>query len=292
MSFVKRKIEVTIKLGKGNFGQAGFDTVTLKGLRVSAQVQKTGMPSFNTAQLRIYGMTLSLMNTLSTLGKRSNIDTRDNTVSISVGNDGAALAMVFTGVLQEGWANFNDGPEVFFTIDAHTGLINKMKPVPPTSYAGAVDVATIIETLATSMGYAFENKSGVSVMLSNQYLPGTALEQAQTAAQAANINFALDDGTMAIWPIGGSRGGTIPLISAATGMVGYPSYTGTGVQLRTLYNPAITFGGEIEVDSITPAKGRWTVNVLHHNLESEMPNGAWFTEMEGYRYGQSPTVPG
>ena len=61
-TLVSRRLDVIAKLGKGDFGQDGFDTVTLRGLRVSAHIQKLGYPDFNKAQIAIYGMKFDLMH--------------------------------------------------------------------------------------------------------------------------------------------------------------------------------------------------------------------------------------
>ena len=47
---------------------------------------------------------------------------------------------------------------------------------------------------------------------------------------------------MAIAPKSGARGSLVPVISAATGMVGYPVYSGPGtVNVKALYNPTVQF---------------------------------------------------
>ena len=65
-------------------------------------------------------------------------------------------------------------------------------------------------------------------------------------------------------------------------MVGYPSVgVKNSIRLRTLFNPAIAFLSQIKVESVIgPANGTWTVNMLSHELESETPGGAWFTDLE------------
>jgi hypothetical protein len=104
-----------------------------------------------------------------------------------------------------------------------------MKPVQASSYAGPTDVAVIMADLAKQMGYTFEN-NGVSVILASPYFWGTERQQAISAATAADIFLVLDNenGIMAIVPKSGARGTPVPVISAATGMVGYPVYTGPG----------------------------------------------------------------
>lgn len=87
--------------------------------------------------------------------------------------------------------------------------------MPPTSVKGSVDVATLMGQLAQSMGYSFEN-NGVSVQLSNPYLPGTAIDQVKALARGAGIDLYVDDNVLAITPANTPRGGLIPEISAAT----------------------------------------------------------------------------
>lgn len=292
MAYAQRNIDVTFSLGKGSFGEGGFNTVTLSGLRVSATVEKTGLPGMNMAQIRVYGMTLSMMNQLSTLGKPSKTFTRDNQVTLKAGDAISGMAVVFVGTIQDAWADMRGAPDASFVAVAHTGLLAQMRSVPPSSYPGSSDAAVILAGLAEQMGMSFEN-NGVSVMLSNPYFPGTARMQAVSCAKAAGINMTLDDDVLAIWPAGGHRGGTVPLISQDTGLVGFPAYAGgQQMALSTLYNPSIRFGGEVNVQtSLTGANGRWTVNSIHHHLESQMPGGAWFTEIQGYQFGLAPSLP-
>ena len=96
----------------------------------------------------------------------------------------------------------------------------------------------------------------------------------------------VDDGTLAIWPAGGARGGSIPLISPQTGMKGYPTMNNLGPVLETLYNPSIRFGAKVKIESrVRPACGIWQVIRLQHNFESEVPDGAWFSHLETARPG-------
>jgi hypothetical protein len=286
-SFAKRLIEVTISIGEGSFGESGFNTVTLSGLRVVASVTKFGGAAMGQAHLRIYGMPLSMMNQLSTLGMLV-VATRRNNVAISAGSQGSGMSLVFQGTVVDAWADFSGAPDVSFQIAVAAGLFEAVKPVPASSYKGTADVATIMASLAEQMGFAFEN-NGVNVKLSNPYFPGSARQQVVRCATAANINFSTDDNKLAIWPKGQSRGGLIPLISPQTGMVGYPTFNANGLIVTTLFNPGITHGGQIKVQSsLTPANGTWIVNNLSHDLASEMPDGPWFTRMEVVPVGFLP----
>lgn len=68
MALIRRLIDATFELGEGSYGTSGSNNVTLSGLRVSANVQNAGGRAMGSADVRVWGMTLSKMNQLSTLG--------------------------------------------------------------------------------------------------------------------------------------------------------------------------------------------------------------------------------
>lgn len=242
-----------------------------------------------TASVQIWGMTKSTMNDLSTLGMKVRAVGRD-TISISAGDTDSGMAVVFQGTITNAWADFTSAPDVVFHIDAHTGLEQATTPADPTSFQGSVDVATVMAGLASKMQLTFEN-SGVSIQLSNPYYPGNLREQAKAAAKHARCNIIIDNGTLAIWPLNGARDGLIPIVSPATGMVGYPAFVADGIMFRTIFNPSIGFGKKFQVHSdLQSATGTWAVFSLDHDLESLMPHGQWFSIIGGYNPTFEPPV--
>lgn len=279
--FSHKLLDITFKLGTGAFGEAGFNTVKLTGHRVSASVTKLGQAGMNAAQLRIWGMTLSDMNKLSSLGIKQAQDGRKNEVMIEAGDASSNVrSTVFIGEIKSAWVDPQGQPDVPFLVDAFTGVAAALKPVPPTSYRGAIDVATAMQAIAGQMDFKFENH-GVSATVVDPYLPSTAREQAKRLAEQAHIEVTFDDKTLAIWPKGAARGNVIPIISAKTGMVGYPTYTSVGVVVTTIYNPQIIPGGSVKVESqLKMAYAQFVVRSLSHALDSEVPSGQWFTRLQ------------
>jgi hypothetical protein len=292
VSFAERRLDITIGLGKGDYGEAGADYTTFYSLRAAAQIIRTGNGGFSTATITLSGLPLSFINKISSLGKPITRD-RLNTVSVAAGDAASGMGTVFMGTIQEAWADFNAAPDVKFTIEAMNGTMDKMRPIPPTSYPGPADVATVMETFARSMGYTLEN-NGVTGQIPSSYFPGTLRDQIEAARLTADIDVYFDDvhSVLVISPKGVARGTAIPDISPATGMIGYPAYAAGGISVRTLYNPAIAFMGNVKITSgLQTACGIWTVNKLSHNLEAQTPNGAWFTEFEANRLGDPTTIP-
>lgn len=288
MALVSRRLKFDFELGKGEFGESGTNAVSLEGFRASAKIVKAGGNAMSTAQITIYGMTLSKARSISTLGLRPATQ-RLNKVTVQAGDEGGAMSAVFDGTITNAWIDFQGMPTVSLQVLAHTGRFEAIKPVKPTSYNGSVDAATILSGLATLMGKRFEN-NGVSVQISNPYYSGTAREQALACVKEAGINWnGLDDLTLAIWPKGQTRGSQVVEVSPTTGMIGYPTFNQFGISVQTIFSPSMGLGGKVKVDSkLDEARGEWVVYTLAHDLECETPGGRWHTMAGLARVGQVP----
>jgi hypothetical protein len=280
MSFTKKRIDVTLTLGTGQFGDSGSNSVTLSGLRVQTIVQAAAGEAMPATQTRIYGVPLDMMCQLTQVGLINSAVRFNNSILIAAGDDETGLTTIYDGTIKESWADLAGQPDAALNVIGVAGLAASLKPVGALSFQGAADVATILEGLASTMGFTFEN-NGVSVQLSNPYFPGTALAQARACARAADIYMIIDRGVLAIWPKNSARtGGDIPVISDTTGKVGYPTFSSNGLGLITLFNALLKPGGLVQVQSaLTPACGTWKLTEASHTLESETPNGQWFTRI-------------
>ncbi len=306
-SFVERAITVTLNLGTGTFGQSGKNSVTLSGLRALATVQKGGYPGLDQATCRLYGVPPSIMNAVSTLGVALPMARLNNTMLIEAGNAVNGMAVVYNGHIMNAWQDFGEAPESALNLAGSGGFAEALVPSQPVSIQGAADVATLMQSIAGRMGFAFEN-SGVTVKLSNPYLSGSALKQAHDLARAAGIELYCDTSTnpitLAIWPKNSTRGGQVPLINAASGLVGYPAFQSNGISLRTLFNPNVRLGGQIVVESTVggaattiagnnlvpdgtqsggPSGSWYVIGPLVHDLSAQVPGGPWFTDISAAR---------
>ncbi len=235
----------------------------------------------NSADISIWGMTLSEMNSLSRIGLVSTA-VRNNIITVMAGEVGGNMSLIFIGGIKQVWPDFSSSTEGILRVDAKTGLLAQMQSITPKSYSGDTDVPTVMAQLAKQMGLTFQN-NGVTGTVRDPYLPGTARAQALTLADMAGIYVIFEDDTMAIVPKQGTRSNVAPTISPLEDMNGYPSYIGPGqIQLVCEYNDQIRFMGKVVVqDSIVSgANQTWQVVGLSHDL-STRPDGPWFTTIHG-----------
>ncbi len=169
-AFATRAIDVTLRLGKGSWGNSGFDTVKLSGMRVHAELGFIMNPGATTAILHIWGITRNQLNQFTQAGLQYGV--RNNIVLVEAGDVGGTMSAVFQGVVLESFPDFTAMPDVPLMISASTTADLQLKPVPPSSVKGAVDVATLMGAMAKTAGLTLEN-AGVDVKLSNPYFSGT-----------------------------------------------------------------------------------------------------------------------
>jgi hypothetical protein len=278
-SFTKKQLIVTFVLKDGTFDGTN-NTKIIQGLRIHCSVDKQGEPSKNKMKLKVYGMSTSDMNVLTIVPGQSAhaLQVFHSIVKIEATEEGSSIrSLVYQGDVTESFASYHQPPNLHFAVESLTGYFGAIAPVKPTSYKGGADVATIMQGLATQLGYGFQN-NGVNVQINNPYLCGSALSQASAIANAANIEFGIDDDVMFIAPTGKERAGTAPLINAQTGLHEYPTFDKKGIKFKCLYTPGLKLGGLVNVQSSLFQEGKqstWRINGLKQELTCLEPSAKW-----------------
>lgn len=289
MTFVRRRIDLTLQLGTGAFGESGFTEVTLSGHRIQASIVSAIGPASGEAMVRVFGMPLARINEITSLN-RAGEGVRNNRIIIKAGDDVGGMAVAFIGQIALSQFDMSDAPEVAVNILAYGNGLDPVRKVPPLSYTGVTDAAIVMHDIATLMGKGFENY-GVSRIISKPYYKGSPWEMAQECIREADIEWNNgDDDTVVIWPKGGKRGDLVPLINAESGLIGYPHYASTAttgqLSVKTIFNPTLRTGNVVKVESgLKVANGLWQAYYIAHEIESEVPGGQWFTRFDGAAYG-------
>lgn len=281
-----KELRFVITLGTATFRGTSNNQITLEGFRASVNIDKGGGQMMGTLRAQVYGVSQSDMNSITTLTFHLEQQIKNQVQVYAI--DGPQETLVFSGWIVNAWGNYQSMPDVFLEIQANSATVAMVTPMAPRSFGTQIDVATVMKQISDSLGFTFENNN-VNVQLPNIYLSNTGMEQIKKLADAAGIWFVLDNTTLAIMPRNTPRGGTVPLISAASGLRGFPTFDGIGVNFDTFFNPAIKFLGRFQLNtSVTKAAGQWIATGVAHKLESEKPGGAWFSTIRGNASGLVP----
>ena len=289
---------ITLGNPSSSFSSGGqsYNTITLQGLRASVYIDNAGGAMMGTLKAQIFGVTANDMNTLTSLlwdnliVSQSGSSFTFNSIQVFA-IDGTQETLVYNGDVLNCWGVYTSMPNAYLYIEAQIGYSALVQPVAPLSLATDSDVATVMQQIASAMGYQFENNGVNATVPRGTYLGNTLMEQARSLMQAYRFWMYLDStspNTLAIAPYGKARNATaVPLISPQTGREGYPLFNSTGVNFETLFNPSIVFGGTVQMQSSIPkANGEWIVVSMSHQLSSQTPAGPWKTTVNSV----SPTT--
>lgn len=305
MPILQRLINVAITLAQNTqtnqpnkFSGTNSSSILVSGARTSVRISNSGAPTSSEATVNIYGLSLSLMNELSTLGAQRNL-VPNNTLNIAATGDATGgFTNVFSGTILEAYGDFNAAPNVPFRMKVQSGLGDATLPALATGYDGSTDVATIMAGFARLRNLGFEN-NGVNIQLDNPYFSGSVFNQMRECAEHANIMAEVINGNvLSIWPKFGSRTSvtTIPIIAAPPDgqMIDSPSFTQQGVLVKNVFDPRISFGARFKLAStvVEKANGIWVPYKIDLALDAQVPHGKWEMSVYGYSGDQSnPVIP-
>lgn len=273
-----KAIDVSITLdvdGAGN--QYDF-----QGFATNVSIAKTGGVDFAQAQVEIYGLSIDTMGKLTTLAFRP-LNRRWNLIRISAGEQGRTLSTIFQGAITVAYADLN-GSRPVLKIEAKTAAYPILDPTPQVSVNGTQTAEQLVQTFASESGFTFKNE-GVQATLSDCVITGDPVTKMRAVASAVGADLILDDDKAVLLPQGAVRtsDGGIPVISSETGMIGYPTFSNTGVQVSTFFRPDLLIASAVRVESIVPnATGVWKITQLTHELSAYNPSSTtWKTSFEG-----------
>lgn len=280
------------------FPGTNSNTLIVTDLRMSAQVQASAMQQ-SQMSLRVWGMKRQDMDAITVAW--ANPPVVLNHRVILEANNGDGWSKVFGGTIIEAQPEYRAQPDVYLSVLASVGYFQKINAAAPAPYTETVDIGFVAGDIADKMGFTFVNGGADAVLAGPVYLYGTLLDQLDQACRMAGCDYYLTgsdsaptgearpngpgsdpQGTVTITPRGRPIEGAqvAALLSPATGLIGYPVYDRAGLNVQALWQPAFGCGVPIQIESIVPsASGLWYPYVMTHQLDANLPNGKWQTNM-------------
>lgn len=279
-SWGKKYIKIHVDMANGT-------RYTFSEFAMNVKVDKKGSPDLPEAEVTIKGLSLETMEQLTSLTFLKN--TRQNNILvIEAGYTEDTISQIYRGEISSAKADFNEAPDVSFTISSKSGSYPSVIPQSPLSVQGQQPAVEVIQQLASQIGYNVEN-NGVTTSINNMYIKGSPIQKIKTIANAINVDLIIDDNTIVITPRGKPRkNGVIPVLSKDNGLIGYPTFTDEGLQVVCFFNPELQIGGQITIDTIVPkAKGTWKITEFSHELEVNSSNSAtWRSSFNAVYVGE------
>lgn len=238
-------------------GANGGAALEFSEFRVTFVVRRGDIQTPNSLDARIYNLSANTMRRIT------NEFTR---VVLQAGYEGN-FGLIFDGTIKQSRIGRESATDSYIDITAADGdeaynfstlaLSLAAGAKPADSVQGFLQV---MAKAGVTQGYQPEFSSSGSVRGRVHY--GLARDELREFCENNNCTWSIQDGKLTFVPLTAYIPGEIPVISAATGMIGVPEQTANGIQVRVLLNPAIKIGQRIKLDNAT-------INKLRFGLDTQ-----------------------
>lgn len=279
--FTKKQIRVTIALASGTFDN-GENAVILPAVPTRVSIDKTGGNELPKAKIVVSNLSMHLMEQLTFLAFK-NLQSLNNVIKIEAGEENQAYSLAFEGEITSAVPVFDISGNVDFSIDAMSGFFPLQKSASPVSVNNETTIENLFLQFAAEAGYELEN-NGVSGSVKNAIFTGSPITKARQLAKQTGVDLVIENRRFVILPsyLASRDDDSVPLLRKDTGMIGYPAFTNDGIKASCTFQPALSIGGLVKIESVVPkATGVWRVTKIHHTLEANTTTGgAWTSDID------------
>ena len=271
------RYEFTVK--KGSYDKDGNDRLSISNVKSSFRVGAYGDYGGTQAEITIFGLSLERLAALSGKGVGVFTVADDNRVDVFVGN-----TKIFSGGIYASYANMNGQPETALVLNAVAGLSLKTSSSASFSLPGPVDVSKMLSGICQVYGYGFKSAGLAGKTEQNPHYSGSPMDQIRGICGTHNLWYQIFDDVLTAWPRDSAVDDAVPLVSADSGLIGYPVFTQSGITFQTQFSTLLSQGRVVELETALPnASGRYLLTVVEHFLTSWTDGGSWHTVSQGVR---------
>lgn len=233
---------VTVQLGTNN--TTGTEHT---GLRVSFVVKMSDASEPNEATIRIWNLTEQVVSTMQE---------DDAVIRLLVGYDseGGAQHLIFEGdPISDGVKAELQGVDRILIVEAQDGGRAYTDSHIAEGFSTATSSGQLFQTIADAFGVTLGNVDGVVGDVDFPHglsLTGQARELMDRVADLSGALWGIRDGALQVWEAGGTTGEEAVIFSAEAGnLIGSPSQTEDGVEVKALLAPTLRPGKPFRLES-------------------------------------------
>lgn len=256
-----RRWKVTI----GPDGGAGKEW---SDLRVAFKVEKNGDASPNKLDLTIYNLSAASRGFIQ----------KKQIVRLEAGYASPGPKLLFTGSIELA-DHEHQGPDWVTKIESADGVRAYRGTILSESFGPKTSEASVIRAIADKMKVTVGQLKGLSDDKYNQgrQLSGPARHELDALCRSRNLRWSIQDGVLQVIPAREALDQAAVLVSPATGLVGSPKRTETGIKLVMLLQGGINPGRVLQVESAV-VKGTFVAENVDHEGDSHAD--PWYTTIE------------
>jgi hypothetical protein len=293
MALKTRHIVIELVLDKQQFPNSGGSNTKIiransdnSSLTVKATINKSVGQMNSSANVSIMGMLNEDIDVLDKLIYNQGVPLyKDNKVLIYAGytlDDNNYPPLTYVGDIYLGGVDRNN-PNRPFIIQSIVGYYSDNVLLKPISVKGSIPLTNLFSNIVSNAGEDFiYTPNNVTGFAENIAIYGNFKHQMTMSTRPNGYKWMQDDKYILVAPVNSEFRLTPDpiLINYQTGLLGYPVTASMGIQCRTYYNPQVTYGSLIDLESNTQfvnengeLQKRWYVNGL--NIELENRGSLW-----------------
>ena len=289
--FSKKSIRVEVQKIAGEF-YPGVGVLEFKDLPIEADLNFVTLPSGISGRIKIYGVSKSHMDAITTLRKQVFIDQKAVRVYV---NDGDGEDLLFEGNIMSAVPDYNSAPDVCITIDACAGAYYNLKSdVSPSIAHKGASVPFVFQEICKSFDYNCVPHGTFNNVSSEQVFDQIGLSnRLNAAARAYNVYVVMSNKHIVdIYPNGEDYEGKNWIFTKES-YIGYPSFNSVGIEIkldRWIKSLSLADFFTIKNSEVSAANDKWKVLKIKYNFSTKI-GGKWVCTISGLRVGVGqPTV--
>lgn len=226
----------------------GEEALDVSAFRIRFSTQNADVESPNSCAIRVYNLSKELVNRIGMKGEFSR-------VVLSAGYEGGNFGIIFKGDIKQfkiGRENATDSYLDIFASDGdigyNQGIVNGNLAKGATNLDKIFAIAKAFPDMGLDIG---------ALAVTRQYMPsirgsvfiGMARARMREVTTYLDAGWSISDGVIVVTDNTGYRDGEAVVINVATGLIGVPEQTDSGIRVRCLLNSKIRIGGRIKLNN-------------------------------------------
>lgn len=239
---------------------------TFEGLAISASGRKYSNGIMAECQCRIYNLTRERQNYILTQASplvRPGVERTPINMFLDVGRESYGTFRLFEGYVFQ--CGMTQPPDIGIMLRSLTNNF-QTGVIAGASQPAITQLSVIAAGVAQANGLTLSFQA-TDKQIDNWSTSGSVAQQVNKLGQMGGVDAFIDNNTLVVLDSDKYRDGDTFLINAASGMVGIPQVTDSGVLVKVMINNAIEVGRSVQIESELNPAANGTFKVVQLNFE-------------------------